>query len=96
MQGVGPAYQRQALRRPKQAVDGGIGQLPGARSLQVLPGGGAVELVQHAAMRHQNDLLAQVACRQFLQRQRNAGASTVDFIQGSIIQVQGVGPAHQR
>ena len=57
---VTPAHQRQALRCPQQTVDRGIAQMPTARRLQALLGGGAVQNVQHPAMGHQGDVLAQV------------------------------------
>ena len=46
---------------PQQAVDGGIAQQPGARRLQGLARGRAVQHIQHATVRHQHDVLAGVA-----------------------------------
>src|SRR6218665_247594 len=67
VRGVGPAHEGQALGCPEQAVDGGVAELPGAWGLQVLASGEAVELVQHAAMGDQHDLLASMARGQFMQ-----------------------------
>src|SRR5438105_10738841 len=49
---VGPADQREAFRGPEQAIDRAVGQFPGARRIDLLPGGDAVQRVEHAAMRH--------------------------------------------
>src|SRR5450830_367083 len=55
---VGPAHQCEALGRPEQPVDGRIVQGPGARRLEVQPGGGAVQHVHHAAVADQRNQLA--------------------------------------
>jgi hypothetical protein len=59
--GVGPANQGEAVGRPQQAVDGAVGQFPGARRVDFLAGCYAVKRIQHAAVRHHHDLLARMA-----------------------------------
>src|SRR5690606_37159029 len=43
---VGPADQREAFRCPEQAVDGAVGQLPGAGRIHFLAGRDAVQRVE--------------------------------------------------
>ena len=60
---VTPTHQAQTLGCPEQAVDGGVGHLPGARRLQIQARGQAVEHVEHAPVGRQHDLFANVAGR---------------------------------
>ncbi len=69
MPGVGPAHQAQALRRIEQPVDAAVAELPGARRVELDARRGAVQAVEHAAMRHQGQQFARVALRQ----RRHAG-----------------------
>ena len=71
MLSIGPAYQSKALGSPQQAVDRSVGQLPGSRGIDVLPGGDAVEGIEHPAMRDHHDLLAGMAGSQRLDRARD-------------------------
>ena len=60
MLSIGPAYQSKAFGCPQEPVDGAVGQFPGAGRIDVLPGRHAVQGVQHAAVRHYDDLLARM------------------------------------
>jgi hypothetical protein len=58
---VGPAYQGEAVGRPQQAVDGAVGQFPGAGGVDFLAGGDSIERIQHSTVRNHHDLLAGMA-----------------------------------
>ena len=73
--GVVPADQRQAGGGVQQAVDRRVVQLPDARRVERHAGGGAVEAVHHAAVRHQHHRLADVA---FGDAQRGLDAARIE------------------
>ena len=60
---VVPPDEREPLARREQPVDHGVVDLPGARRRQLGPGRRAVEAVEHAAVRHQRDVLPGVRTR---------------------------------
>ncbi len=61
MRSIAPTHQGELAFGVEQAVERGIAQFEAARRLQFLPGGGAVEGVEHAAMHSDDDELAGMA-----------------------------------
>ena len=68
---IAPAHEAQTLRRPEQAVDGGIAQMPSARRLNILPCCQSIQRIHHTAVGDQHDLLAKVLIGQFIHAATN-------------------------
>ena len=78
MREIGPPDEGQHGAGAQQTVDAGVGNLPGARGLQGLTGGGAVQAIQHTAMRDQRHRLTGMVRRDFV---RHANAAFEEVLQ---------------